>query len=211
MAKINLLPWRAERRKLREREFYTMLGATAALAVLVLISAGYWMGLRIDNQEARNTYLEKQVTALDAQIKEIEGLDKVRTQLEQRKKIIEQLYADQSQTVHLFYEMAVTLPDALGLTTVKKTTEALKIEGVAQSMNTVSTYMKNIDKSGYLGQSDIDKIEDKGVNAKIPITFSLNVKLKKSEVEEKGTAKPGAKPGAPLSVKPMVTAAGAKV
>ena len=33
MAKINLLPWRLERRKLRQKEFYTMLGATAFAAV----------------------------------------------------------------------------------------------------------------------------------------------------------------------------------
>ena len=29
MAKINLLPWRQERRKQRQKEFYTMLAATA--------------------------------------------------------------------------------------------------------------------------------------------------------------------------------------
>ena len=40
MARINLLPWRAERRKAREREFYSMLGF-AALAGVVL-SALIW-------------------------------------------------------------------------------------------------------------------------------------------------------------------------
>ena len=35
MAKINLLPWRAERRKLRQKEFYGMLGGAALAAVLI--------------------------------------------------------------------------------------------------------------------------------------------------------------------------------
>jgi type IV pilus assembly protein PilN len=35
MARINLLPWRAERRVQRQREFYVMLGA-AAIAGLLL-------------------------------------------------------------------------------------------------------------------------------------------------------------------------------
>ena len=39
MARINLLPWRAERRKQREREFYMMLAATAVSAVLVSATA----------------------------------------------------------------------------------------------------------------------------------------------------------------------------
>ena len=35
MAKINLLPWRAERRKQRQKEFYTMLAGAALVAVVI--------------------------------------------------------------------------------------------------------------------------------------------------------------------------------
>ena len=35
MARINLLPWRAERRKQRQRDFYGMLGAAAIGGVLL--------------------------------------------------------------------------------------------------------------------------------------------------------------------------------
>ncbi|MEO8011724.1 MAG: fimbrial assembly protein, partial [Dokdonella sp.] len=41
MARINLLPWRADRRKQREREFYLMLAASAVAAVLVFLGASY--------------------------------------------------------------------------------------------------------------------------------------------------------------------------
>ncbi len=35
MARINLLPWRAERRKQRQREFYAMLGMAAVGGLLL--------------------------------------------------------------------------------------------------------------------------------------------------------------------------------
>ncbi len=35
MARINLLPWRVERRKQREREFYVMLGFSTLVGILV--------------------------------------------------------------------------------------------------------------------------------------------------------------------------------
>ena len=57
MAKINLLPWRAERRREREREFYAMLGAAALAAVAAVFLWWYWMGMRLDNQDARNVEL----------------------------------------------------------------------------------------------------------------------------------------------------------
>ena len=59
MARINLLPWRAERRKQREREFYMMLAASAVGALLAVAAAYGWMGARIDNQDARNAYLQR--------------------------------------------------------------------------------------------------------------------------------------------------------
>ncbi len=40
MAKINLLPWRTERRKLREREFYMMLGAAVVAGILAVLAVG---------------------------------------------------------------------------------------------------------------------------------------------------------------------------
>ena len=68
MANINLLPWRAERRKQREREFYMMLAASAVAALAVLFLAIFWMGHRIDSQNERNAYLQKEIVALDKQI-----------------------------------------------------------------------------------------------------------------------------------------------
>ena len=49
MAKINLLPWRAERRKQREREFQTMLGGALILGLIgVVVAIFHWNGLKDD-------------------------------------------------------------------------------------------------------------------------------------------------------------------
>ncbi len=68
MAKINLLPWRAERRKAREREFQTMLGGALLMGALAVGAAIFhWGGLHED-QAVRNQLLEREITALDAKI-----------------------------------------------------------------------------------------------------------------------------------------------
>jgi len=100
MTHINLLPWRAERRKQREREFFMQLGAAFAAAVLVVILWAFWMGTRIDTQNGRNTYLQGEIKQLDAKIDKIKDLEKVRQRLLARKDIIEQLQANRSQMVH---------------------------------------------------------------------------------------------------------------
>jgi len=185
MARINLLPWRADRRKQREREFYMMLAASAVAAILVFLGASYWMGQRIENQGDRNTYLEKQIKLLDEKIETIKNLEPVRTQLLARKQIIEDLQSNRSQMVHLFDQLAKTIPEGTRLTSLKQAGDKLTLEGVAESSTRVATYMKSLENSPYLGKTDLAKIESKegapGADKKMPYVFSLSVTTKKSE------------------------------
>ncbi|MEP7041640.1 MAG: PilN domain-containing protein [Dokdonella sp.] len=198
MAKINLLPWRAERRKQREREFYMMLAMTGVAALAALIVAILWMGQLIENQNGRNAYLQGQIKALDKQIEEIADLDKTRSQLLTRKEIIEQLQSNRSQMVHLFDEMVKTIPDGVRLTSMKQAGDTLTLEGVAESNARVATYMRNVDVSPWMGRTDLRKIENKAggkdADKKMPYVFSLDVKLRKPEDAQQGDgAKPDAK------------------
>jgi len=184
MARINLLPWRAERRKQREREFYAMLGATAAGAFVVLFAAIFWMNHLIDDQNGRNAYLQGEIKALDKQIAEIQELDKTRAQLLTRKEIIEQLQSNRSQMVHLFDELVKTIPDGVRLGAMKQSGDTLVLEGIAESNSRVASYMRNIEGSPWMGRTDLRKIENKGgkdADRKLPYEFSLDVKLRKPE------------------------------
>src|SRR5690348_5758712 len=102
MAKINLLPWRAERRERRKREFFTHLVIAFVAAVVLVLLRGFWVGLRIGNQNDRNDYLKGQIAQLDAKITEIQNLQKVKDHLLARKRIVEKLQSSRSQMVHLF-------------------------------------------------------------------------------------------------------------
>jgi len=185
MARINLLPWRTERRKQREREFYMMLAASAVAALIAVGAAYGWMNARIDTQNQRNAYLANEIKALDKQIEEINELDKTKSQLLTRKQIIEQLQSNRSQMVHLFDEMVKTIPDGVRLTTMKQAGDVLTLEGVAESNARVASYMRNIDNSPWMGRTDLRKIENKtgakDVDKKAPYVFSLDVKLRKPE------------------------------
>ena len=142
-------------------------------------------GARIDNQQQRNAYLQTEIKSLDAQIKEIDELDKTKSQLLTRKQIIEQLQSNRSQMVHLFDEMVKTIPDGVRLTTMKQAGDVLTLEGVAESNARVASYMRNIDNSPWMGRTDLRKIENKtgtkDVDKKAPYVFSLDVKLRKPE------------------------------
>lgn len=194
MAHVNLLPWRAGRRKQREREFYMQLVAAFVVGLGVLLVWMFWMDQRIDNQNDRNTYLQTEIKQLDVRIAKIKDLEKVREHLLARKQIIEQLQADRSQMVHLFDELVKTIPTSARLTGLKQSGQSMSLDGVAQSNDSVAKYMRNIEASQWMGHADLRKTENKHDASRMPYGFGLNVQLSVPKTDETDASKEPASP-----------------
>lgn len=177
MARINLLPWRAERRKLRQKEFLTMLGLSAIAGVVLWFLINTYYNNQISGQNERNAYLQDQIAQVDKQITEIDKLDKSKTKLLARKQVIEQLQANRSQMVHLFDALVRTIPDGVILTSIKQEGDKLTLEGRSQSNARVSTYMRTLEGSGWMTKPDLSIIEAKAGDPSLPYTFTLSVLL----------------------------------
>ena len=186
MAHVNLLPWRAERRKLREREFYGQLGAAFVAGLGFVLLWAIWMSARIDNQNDRNAILQGEIKQLDVKIDKIKELDKVRDHLLARKQIIEQLQSDRSKMVHLFDELVKTIPSSARLTALKQSGDTMSLDGVAQSNASVAEYMRNIEVSPWMGHVDLRSTINSHDASRMPYGFGLSVKLNKPKPDEAG-------------------------
>ena len=207
MARINLLPWREERRKARQKEFVGMLGLAVLAGILLSILIYSFYSGRVSNQNARNDFLRGEITKVDGEIKEIEALDQKKAKLLARKEVIEQLQANRSQMVHLFDSLVRTIPDGVALTAIKQEGDILTLSGRSQSNARVSTYMRQLESSGWMTKPDLNIIEAKEGNPGLPYEFTLKVKLSDPS-KTKGTdatapadaaAAPAAAPAAPAA------------
>ena len=185
MSKINLLPWRAERRKVKQKQFYSALGIAAVVAVLAVIGVIKYFDALLENQNARNTYLQNEINILDVKIKEIEALDRKKASLLRRKQVIEELQASRSQMVHLFDELVRTIPDGVRLGSIKQAGAVMTLEGVTQSNTRVSSYMRSLEKSGWMSNPDLDiiKVQDKSEEKGMPYQFVLKVNMVQPKVD----------------------------
>ena len=196
MAKINLLPWRAERRKQRQKQFYSLLGGVAIAAVLAVFGVKTYYDSLIQAQQARNSYLQAEITEVDKKIKEIEELDRKRADLLQRKQVIEELQASRSLMVHLFDELVRTIPEGVRLTSIKQAGSVLTLEGVTQSNARVSSYIRALEGSGWMSSPDLSIIEAKGSDKNMPYIFNLKVTLvqPKGDDDAEGEERPSLDP-----------------
>ena len=147
MTKINLLDWRSARRQKRKQQFTVMAGGTLLASLVVVALAYFAMDAAIDHQQERNKTLQNEIALLDKQIKEIQELQKTRSNLLARMRVIEQLQQSRSATVHFFDEIINTLPDGVYLTTIKQSGNDVTLDGTAESNGRISAYMKNLDAS----------------------------------------------------------------
>lgn len=214
MARINLLPWRAERRKQRQREFYTMLGLAAVAGVLMSLLLYFYYDGQVSGQNERNAYLEAEIAKVKEQNKEIDRLDSQKKRLLDRKQVIEELQGKRSQMVHLFDALVRTIPDGVVLTALKQEGETLTLEGRTQSNARVSTYMRNLESSGWMSNPELSVIEAKAQEASdsamdiksLPYVFTLKVKLPAPGENAAQTAEADAAPAAAPAPAPAAAA-----
>ena len=178
MAKINLLPWREDRRKAQQRQFNGMLGlaAVVGLALSTLIYL-YYSG-QVTGQNQRNELLRQEIAAVEGKIREIEDLDKRKQSLLARKQIIEELQGKRYEMVHVFTELAKTIADGAQISTIRQSGPDMVIQGRAQSNARVSSYMRNIMASPVISDPDLTVIEARGGDRALPYEFILNAKIK---------------------------------
>jgi type IV pilus assembly protein PilN len=191
MARINLLPWREERRKLRQRQFNVVMiavGAASAVTVFLLWGA---MDTAINNQSARNAYLSDQIKLMDDKISQIKDLQETKQRLLARMQIIQQLQQSRPTEVHLFDQLVKTLPPGVYLTTVTQNGDNLTLSGEAESSARVSTYLRNIDASPWLGAPNLQVVQKDNAKSGAQ-SFSITAKVVDKSAQQKDAAAGGA-------------------
>lgn len=143
MILINLLPHREERRKQRKRAFFVGLGVSAGVGLLL---AGIWYGVlqqMTQAQQARNNFLRGEITKLEGQIKDIATLRADIESLKARQGAVEDLQVNRNVPVHLLDELVRLTPEGIYLGSIKQTDATVLVNGVAQTNERVSEYLRN--------------------------------------------------------------------
>ncbi len=177
MAKINLLPWREERRQQQTKEYYILLGLAAGLALLVFGLAYYYFDQSTKFQNKRNAFMTAEIAKLDKQIEEIEQLEAKKASLIARQEVIEELQANRTQMVHLFDELVKTIPNGVFLEKITQQGTLISMEGYSQSHSRVSDYMRRLDDSVWFNVTDLDYIKADDTLGTHEQKFKLSVRL----------------------------------
>ncbi|MGB5324753.1 MAG: PilN domain-containing protein [Pseudomonadales bacterium] len=177
MAKINLLPWREARRDKLKQAFFANLGASVLGAGAAIGLVYFMVGASVDNQDARNDYLQGQIDKLNNEVKEIAELKSAREQLIDRMQIIQGLQGNRPVIVRVFDQFVESLPDGVYYTKLKRSREVVEIEGTAESNNRVSSLLRRLDRSDWFHSPNLASVVANPAFGEQANNFSLKVSL----------------------------------
>ena len=159
MMNINLLPWREQLREEKKREFLILLAGAVVGSVLLIFLILLILTGQVRGQVAANRYIQDETVILDAQTEQIKELKQDKIELIERMKLIQNLQAERTSTVHLFDEMVRIAPTGVFLTEVQRTGDVVLLTGKADSNSRVSALMRNIEKSTWLDNPVLTQIK----------------------------------------------------
>ncbi|MEZ5542287.1 MAG: PilN domain-containing protein [Pseudomonadota bacterium] len=191
MAHINLLPWREERNKQKQREFAFIAGGSVVLAALVVLLSHIHIDGKIVNQNQRNTFLKNEISALDKRIGRIKELESLKEDLLARMNVIQELQSSRPESVHLMDELVRTIPEGVYLNTFNQKSRNVEMTGVAQSNARVSDYMRNIDSSEWLADPRLGLIKTTEQNRRRVANFTLKGSQKAHNANDQQEADTG--------------------
>ncbi len=178
---INLLPWREERRILRDSK---MVANGFLIWILCggLVFAGYtFLKNEQASQKFRNDYLEAEISKLDKKIKEIKTLRAEKENLLVRMEVIQNLQKERRKVVHLIDDIVKKLPEGVYYSSLSKNKNNFNLAGTAQSNARVSDLMNRLDSSDWFENPSLSVID---VTPREGVRLS-QFKLKVSEESKK--------------------------
>jgi len=199
---INLLPHREAARRRRRDAYNAALVASALVGGVVVVGLFLWLQASIFSQDATNVILKTEITKLEAQIKDIAGLETEIASLKARQQAVEDLQSDRNAPLHLLTELVQQLPEGVYITKMVQADQAVTLNGVAQTNERVSELLRNLsNNTPWFAKPELVEIVAGTIGAareqKRVSNFVMRVRLVRSIEAEKSAANPEAAPSPP--------------
>lgn len=189
MAKINLRPWREELRQEKQQQFMVTLVGVLVLSFAVIFFWHQYLNGLIEDQQARNRFIQQETDKLKEQIAEIDRLKQERKRLIDRMKVIQELQGNRPVIVKVFDELVRTIPDGVYYENIGLKGSVLNISGVAESNNRISSLMRNFDNSEWFKDPNLTSVKAMKEETDTTSSFKLTVNQTTPNAEEEEASK----------------------
>jgi type IV pilus assembly protein PilN len=157
MIRINLLPVREAQRAVGRRQQMSVALLSISVALLVMVIPYVLQGRRMAQLDRDIGQLNAEIERYNAQTREVHDLEKKRTELQAKLKVIDELKQKRVGPVRVLEDLSSATPQKLWLVSFSETNGQATITGMALDNQTIATFMRALQNSPYF--YDVDLVE----------------------------------------------------
>jgi type IV pilus assembly protein PilN len=166
MIRINLLPFRAARKRENIKRQTTVFGLTLAFTLLVLLYLTIQFSSNLSGLKEEEGDLKAELKTYEKTINRINTLEKRIKEVKEKLGVINELEKNKTGPVHLLDEIAMAVPkNNLWLSSMDESKGSLTLRGTARNNETVALFMTNLEKSDFIKAVDLQSATLKAMPA----------------------------------------------
>lgn len=156
MIRINLLPFRAARKKENIRRQLMIYGLSVLLLFCVMGYTFFYLTSTLSGLKEDQKRIEDELKTYEKTIKSIAELEKKIKEIRAKLEVIRELEKNKTGPVHLLDEIAMAVPkEKLWLSSMKENKGSLTLTGTAMDNETIALFMTNLESSEYISAVDL--------------------------------------------------------
>jgi len=190
MIRINLIPYRTARQQQQIMQHVTAFFSVVVVAALLALGAHTFASLNLADLKEHNVAIQKQNDSLKRKIGRIDNLANLRSDVERKLKIVDQLQEGRFRSLKTLHAIAREIPQNVWLDKITDTGSGIALSGLAESNKAVASFMRKLDQSLLFTNVRLNEISRVIVNSLPVRRFSLQL----TRVEQVPATKPKAVP-----------------
>ena len=164
MIRINLLPFRTDRKRENIRRQVSIFLLSLALLLIVLFYFNFTLNRKISNLQNRIKVTKTSLNKYDKINKEIAQIKKKLANLKKKMAVMEKLEADRFEPVRLLDAMTrVIVPRRMWFTSLESKGQQVTINGIALDNKTVADFMVRLENCGLFSNVGLKTLKFKKV------------------------------------------------
>jgi len=184
MIRINLLPYRASKKKETANQQLIIMVA-ALLFVLAVAGVTYYVTLgKISTTKQEIERSEAELANLKKKVGEIDKLKKLQADVQKKLDILNQLRKEKTGPTNRLARMSDIVPDRLWLTKYQENGLRVAVSGLAYNEELIAEFMRKIESSQEFGNVDLQVSEQQEISGVKLKKFDLSFEIKVNTPEE---------------------------
>lgn len=173
MIRINLLPYRAERRQRQILQHISVTIGALGLVILLAVASHIANTMILSNLKNQYADLVTQDRLLLKKIGKIKDLDKLRADVERKLKLVDTLQHGRFRSLEMLIALSKAIPENVWLTGIVDKSGSLQLSGLGESNKAVANFMRALDQSPLFTNVRLRVISRQQVNGTPVRQFNL--------------------------------------